>query len=276
MCSSTPAPPAADPKISEYYEKQGKIGEEQWNYMKNTFLPQSMAEQQRAGEINKRMTDEQIAMSQQQRGMAQMYQDRLTGKLFPLQDQMAAEAMTAGGVGEQQLRAGEAKADVRQGFAQQRGMEARRMAALGVNPASGAYQGNESRGAIAEALGTASAGTRARDMAKQLGWAKRSDVAAGLQGMIGGQATAAGTAMSGFGQANAMGYSPLTALNQGAGTFSGGMSAAGGSMGSAGSGFQGLSNYAMQGWQGQNQANAQSSAGTGQLVGMLGSAAIFA
>jgi hypothetical protein len=147
---------------------------------------------------------------------------------------------------------------------------------LGINPASGAYRGNEARGGIAEALGSASAGTRARDMAKQLGWAKRSDVAASLQGMMGGQATAAQSAMSGFGQANSMAYSPLGAMTQGAGAYTSGMGAAGNMMGGAGSGFQGLSNYNMTGWNAQNQSSNQQSAGIGSTVGTIGMAAAVA
>jgi hypothetical protein len=182
MCNDTPAPPAADPRIGEYYTKMGDIGKDQWDYMKNTFMPNYMKQQDESIATGKRLTDEQIAMSQSQRDMSNLYRQRLETKLFPMQDQMAQEAMTAGGVADQQKQSGQAIADVRQGFAQQRDMDARRLMSLGINPASGAYRGNEARGGIAEALGSASAGTRARDMAKQLGWAKRSDVAASLQG----------------------------------------------------------------------------------------------
>lgn len=93
------------------------------------------------------------------------------------------------------VEAGKAAQDVANQFQQQRGMQLRQLAAVGVDPTSGRALGVMNSNNVSQAAASALAQNQARNAAKQLGWAQRSDAAALGRNLPGFISNATGTAL---------------------------------------------------------------------------------
>lgn len=198
--------------------------------------------------------------SQDDRGFMLNRREKLSG----LQDSMITDAAKFNTESRANELAGQAAADVNQGFSSAREQNGRAMARMGVNPSSGraAAMGNQT--AIAQAASLAGAGTKARTDARTEGYAltdRASNALAGYPAM-GMQATGAGAGIgaSGISMAN----TGLAGLNSGA-LSAGGLS---GQMGS-----NAASMYGAQSSYKTGQDNAQGDGGAGMIVGLAGAAA---
>lgn len=183
-------------------------------------------------------------------------------QLSGLQDKLVADAAEFNTADKADKLAGEAMADVNQGFANAEGQNARAMARMGVNPSDGRSAALGSQTAIAKAASLAMAGTGARDRARQEGYAltdRASNALAGYPSM-GMQATGAGAgfASSGIGIANA-----------GAVGMSAGFNAAGSMAGQMGQNATG-----MYGVQSRNHYGQQGGESMGGVLGGLGGLAM--
>lgn len=97
-------------------------------------------------------------------------------KVRPIDNMLADEAMTAGGLADQEAYAGKAAADVAQAYGRIRDQRTRELSGMGVNPASGRFQYDMDGLASAEALAGAGAQNNAREMARDKGYTKRLNV----------------------------------------------------------------------------------------------------
>lgn len=175
--------------------RQADLAERQYQDYLDTIQPRQFAEMDRA--IAASRTTEERASKQFdfEYGNSQKYADRYWGVQAPLEDGLIEEAKVSGSEAEQGRQAGLALADVTQRYSAMRGQVQRESDRRGVNPNSGAAMAMARQAAQAEALAGAGAATQARGRERQVGFARRAEVAAlgrGLPGFSSNSSSLAG------------------------------------------------------------------------------------
>lgn len=214
------SPPSADPRIGEAALQQAQLGKDYLAFM-----------QGQAGITN---------------GWAAEDRDRYMSVFQPLQDDYIKKAEDYASPERKAQAANEAITDVRQQSGIARAGNERRMAAMGVNPASGRFAGEVTRGGNTEALAAAGAGNMARRQVEATG----DGMMANVLNMGQGLAVNPGTSM---GLANG-------ASNAG---FSGAMQGNNSMM----NGLQAQQNHGMQVWQQQQSGMNSLFSGIGMAAG---------
>jgi hypothetical protein len=148
------------------------------------------------------------------------------GALTGLQDTLISDAASYNAGDEGERMAGLAVGDVNQGFSSARDQFARGMTRMGVNPNDGKFAAASRQSTNDQALAIASAKTKTRQAAKEIGWSltdRASNALSGYPAMAAGVTGAgAGYGASGLGLTN----TGLAGMNSGygaAGTLAGGM-----------------------------------------------------
>lgn len=226
----------------------------------------------------------------------------------PVEGKMVDEAMKYDSPERQEAMAGEAKADVMDAATRAQQASQRSMASMGVNPLSGRFAGVTRATDTQTALAAAGAQNKARNDVRQMGIMLRKDAANFGRGMSSTAAQSYGIGMQ-AGASGAAGANGLASMAMQAGQAGIGAGQSGAALGSSAvanygagqnsfianngimnTGFTGaMQGYANQGnilnnlygnqlnaWGMQQQANGQSSAGMGSMIGTLGGAAISA
>lgn len=265
--------PSPDPNIGLAQQKMAEISEEYLNNWKTEVWPamkEAAAKQEvRADEqfaIDKEIQAKQIAAADL--SMAEFQRNA------PSREAIYKEAEEYNTAANKERIAAEAIGDVKQGFGiQQQDME-RKMQSYGINPTSGQFTGMRNANSVLQAATEASAATRARNAAEQLGWAKKMDAIALSQGQFGNQATSTGLALSSGAQGLNAGQ--LAMGNYGAMGNSMAQATSTANQGWNSVGTLGVQKYNadVNAYEAQTKANATGSAGFGSLVGSLGAAAI--
>lgn len=260
--------PAPDPNIGRAQQKMADISEEYLNNWKTEVWP-TMKEQAQKQEAR---ADEQFALDKE------LQQKQITAADKTMEEfnrnavnreAIYKEAQDYNTEQNKERIATEAIGDTKQAFGVQQQDQERKMQSYGINPTSGQFRGMTNANSVLQAATEASAATRARNAAEQLGWAKKMDAIALSQGQFGNQATSTGLALSAGGQA----------LNSGQ-VAMGNYSTMGNSMNQANMGaLQGWNSVGQLGvqkynadvnaYEAQTKAAAQESAGMGNLVGSL-------
>ena len=272
--SSGGSAPAPDPNIGKAQQQMADLATQEFNQWQTDVWPalKAQTESQTTNANNQAAIDlqtqtKQNAIADEQ---YQMYKDTYQ----PLQKQLVDEASNYNTDANTQRLTSEAIGDTKQAFANQQSDQARQMQSYGINPTSGQFQGMSNANSIVQAATEAAAATRARNAAEQLGWAKKMDAAGMASGQYGNQATATQLGLSAGNQSLQSGQVPIA--NSGA--LSSSMSSGyGGAMsGWNNVGQLGAQTYStqVQAYNAQQQANAQSSAGMGSMIGALGGAAM--
>lgn len=259
--------PSPDPAIGQAALKEAQLGEEWLAFSREQFGVAN--ERQKAqDEIAKQVTDQQLAAAKQAQGWATEDRQRYNDTFKPLQDQFIDTAKNWDSAERQQQQAAEAKADVLNSAAEQRGASERNMAAMGVDPTSGRFAGVERAGEMGTALAAAGAQNNARNTVRKEGVAMRADAVNMGSGLAVNPASSLGLGVS--------------AGSAAMGTTSGNNAQAAGNAQIMGNGYKAaMSGYGNQAsilnqqygnqlnaWQAQQQASAQ---GTGALMGGVGS-----
>lgn len=149
----------------------------------------------------------------------------------PIEQKMASEAMEYGSAADQERQAGSVVSDVRQQGAIARGISARAMASMGVNPNSGRFAGMDRGNALRETAMAAGGANSARLTARDKGIGLRAGAAAfgrnqvNTAGQMTGLAGASGAGAVNAGNAGFMAGLPYA--NFQAGGYASGMQAAG-------------------------------------------------
>lgn len=254
-------------------EKQAQVAADQLAWYKEVYAENKDmmdASTQQAMDYQKSMTD---ALNYSLEN-AKLDRDRYNKNFAPLEDALAKETIDAGGAADQEAGALRAKGDLAAGLANQKAASQRALMSMGINPNSAKFATSTNADTIAAAAQEGSAMTRAREAAKQLGWAKRMDAISVGKGLPSQQTAAMSTASAmGVNGTNAA----ATALNSqnsmasmvGQG-YNGQLSAWNNI---AGSNEKMATNTASM----MNQANAAESQGTGQMIGTVvgAAAAVF-
>ena len=262
MCAKAPKP---DPNIGAAAASSAQVAADALAWNKQIY-EQELPAQQVQMELAKQFMQSSIDSQKANDALSQQYAERMKNTFYPVEDSMVAEAQAAGGADDQEQYAQFARGDNAAAAAQQNAQNARTMQSFGINPNSGRYAGMLRDQGIANAAIQANAMNQARQNARQLGWAKKSDVANIGRNLPSSQATSAqvalGAANTGLNASSAPIQSQVAtqgAMNQGFGT---------GLQGYNQQGQLGLGSYNGQ-LQGYNMQNEM----LGSMLGMGGSVA---
>lgn len=267
--------PEPDENIGKAALKNAEIAQEALDFYKQAY-EESKPRQAQTDALSKQLVDEQLATSKQNRTQAEQQWQRFQGTYIPVENKVVQDAMTIDSKGEQSRAAGEAAAGVQaqydSGIAQSR----RRMASMGINPNSGQSAALEQEGALDLAAAKAGAANDARLKARDRGIALRAGVANFGRNMPNTAANYYGLSTASGNSAMGNNIAAQNAANANTGIMGQGYSTAMQGNTSAANILNQQYNSQLNAWNMQQQANAASSAGFGNLVGQLGSAALLA
>jgi hypothetical protein len=210
--------PSPDPQIGKAQQQMADLAKQQYEDFKTNIWPTLQKQAESQTDMATKLANQQYETTQKQNAIAEEAYARYKEKGIPIQDALFKEAQAAGSEQEQQQQASQAIGDVQSQMAAARANTQRNMQSYGIDPTSGAYQGQANANEIMGAATGAAAATRARNAAIQLGWAKKMDAAGLAQGQFGNQAsstglaltagnTALGSGAAGMGATNALGNS---------------------------------------------------------------------
>lgn len=256
--------PAPDPKIGEAALENAELGKEWLSFAREQF---DIANERQAelDELTKRIGEQQIEMSDRQMQWSAEDRQRYRDQFQPLEDRFVEEASTWDSQERQAERAAEAKADVLQNAAAQRAASQRQAASMGVNPASGRFQGLDRAGELQTALAAAGAQNQARDQVRKEGMAMRADAVNIGRGLPAQSAQAASLGLS-------AGNSALAGAQGAHGAFMGNTQIMGQGFQGAMSGNSSMANILNQQYQNQLQAWSANQQATAAGIGGIASA----
>lgn len=262
---SAPAP-APDPAIGQAAQANVQLGQDWLSFAKEQFA--SGNERQAATDaLNTQVIEQQMATQAQSNAWAQEDRSRYKSVFQPLEDEFIKTANEYASPEKQEEAAAEARSAVMQSAEMQRQSSERQMASMGVSPESGRFAGISRAQDMNTALATAGAQNGARQMIRDKGIALRGDAINMGKGLPSSAAAAYGIGLNAGNSAvgnNASGNANFYA-NQG--IMNSGFGGAIGANNSAGGMLNSLYGNQIGAWQAQQQANATSSAGIGQMFG---------
>lgn len=266
--SSGGGAPAPDPNIGLAQKKMADISEEYLTQWKTEVWPQ-MKEAAAKQEVR---ADEQFAIDKEIQTKQIEAADKTMAEYnrnAPSREAIYKEAEDYNTTENKERIAAEAIGDIKTSFGVQAADLERRNQSFGINPTSGRSIATQNANSVLQAATEASAATRARNAAEQLGWAKKMDAIALSQGQFGNQATSTGLALNagstgfGIGQQSFGNYGAMgNSLSQSAQTANSGWNSVG---------QLGIQKYNadISKYNADQQANAASSAGFGSLAGSV-------
>jgi hypothetical protein len=270
--------PAPDPNIGLAQKKMAEIQEEYLNEWRTNVWPQ-MKEQAMKQEVR---ADEQFALDREIQGLQidatkkALAEYETYGK--PMREDIYKAAQEYDTEANRERLAQEAIGDVKGAFGIQAQDLERRNQSFGIDPTSGRSTGTANAIGAMQAATEASAATRVRTAAEQLGLARKMDAIGLTQGQFGNQATSTALALNAGGQALNAGQVPMA--NYGQMSSAMGQTYGGASQGYGQIGQLGIQSYNIQSqnYQAeqnrQAQQNAGASAGFGSALGAIGGAAM--
>ena len=256
--------PKPDPNIGKAALESAELGREWLSFAREQF---DIANERQAelDELTKLIGQQQIEMSDRQMRWSEEDRQRYQDLFQPLEDRFVEEASTWDSPERQAQRAAEAKADVLQNAAAQRAASQRQAASMGVNPASGRFQGLDRASELQTALAAAGAQNQARDQVRKEGMAMRADAVNIGRGLPAQSAQAASLGL-------AAGNSALAGAQGAHGAFMGNTQIMGQGFQGAMYGNTSMANILNQQYQNQLQAWAANQQATASGIGGIASA----
>jgi hypothetical protein len=267
--------PTPDPQIGQAALQEAQTGQHWLDFATQQFNIGN-ARQSELDDLTKQVTQQQLGTQAQQNQWAQQDRARYTGTFEPLQDQYIQQAKDYNTPAKQQEMAAEAVSDQQQAARQANDANTRSMASMGINPASGRFQGITRAQNTLNSLNAAGAANNARQAVRDKGLALEADAINMGNGLPTSAASSAGiglnagnSAVGNAGAANANWRSNVGIMGQG---YSGAM------QGYQGQGSLLNSEYGNQlaGWSAQQQASSANSAGLMGGIGSIAGAGIMA
>lgn len=260
--------PAPDPQIGAAAMKNAALGE-QWLKFAQEQFKVGNERQEDMDALTDKVIKQQMSTQDQQSKWALEDRNRYQTVFQPLQDEFVNTAKNYDSAERQAQVASEAKADVMKSADLQGQINQRQMASMGLNPASGRFQGQVRSDNLNTALASAGAQNSARQTVRDKALALKADainIGAGLPSQSAAAASlglnAGNSATGNSAQANGNWRANVGIMGQG---FQGAMQG----YANQGNMLNNLYGNQLQAWSAQQQANATSAAGTGQLVGSL-------
>lgn len=171
--SSSPKP---DKNIGIAAREQAELGREWLKFAEEQFEVGNIR-QGELDELTKRIGEQQLSTQDQANEWARADRERWETQFRPIEDRLIEDATGWDSDERQAQRAAEARGDVMTAAAGQRGQTQREMASMGLNPASGRFQGQNRASEMATGLAAAGAQNQARNQVRSEGMAFRADAA---------------------------------------------------------------------------------------------------
>lgn len=263
------APPPPDPNIGLAAQQNAAVAAEALAFNRQVYND-NRPRQAAADALATQVVQDQLAISQQNQARAAEQWNRFQTLFAPVEDRTVAEAMNIDSAAELARASGDAASGVQMHYDSAGRQRARAQAAMGINPNSGRAMAMDSESQLGLAASKAGAANNARLVARDRGIAMRAGVANFGRNMPNTAANAYGlavnsgnSAMNNQGSLMAMANANAGQMNQGFGVGIQGNHAAGNLL-------LGQYNGQLGAWNAQQQADAQRSAGMGNMIGTIG------
>jgi hypothetical protein len=265
-CSDSPSPPPPDPAIGQAAAANAEVGREALAFSRQVY-EESKPRYEKYSELVDKVVSQQLEIGDQSAALSKDYADYMKGTFRPIEQALADEAAEAGGLEDQEALAAEAGVDVSTNFEASRAAQLRDMSRVGANPNSGAYLSADTSSRVMEAASRSQAMNNAREKAKNIGWAKKMDVANVGRNLPSSQATSAGIALNAGNAAAANAGAPNAMAGQNAAQQMAGYGSSVNANTAAGGLYLGQFGAQMSGYNAQQQADSAKWGGIGSLVG---------
>lgn len=188
-----------------------QLGQDQIQFYKDAYNELSP--------LYKDITTTQLAVQNESLKQGREYYDYLKNTYRPLEQQLVADAQSYNTEAKREELAQQAAADVARAHSVQQAATNRSMAAMGINPNSGRFAGQQRQSDLALAAQRANAMTGARTQAEATGYARQMDAASLGRNLSGASTGAYSLALNAGNSAAANAYTPTS--QTGAGMASG-------------------------------------------------------
>lgn len=272
--SSAPAP-APDPLIGQSAIANIELGKDWLDFAKEQFA-EGNKRQAVTDALNTNVINQQLQTQDEANTWAREDRTRTKQTFQPVEDAFIKTAQGYDSPEKQAEAAAAAKADVLANAATQQQASQRQMASMGIDPTSGRFAGIDRANATNTALAAAGAQNNARQVVRDKGLALKADAINMGKGLASSTAAAYGIGTNSGNSAVGNNATANEQFRQNGQIMSQGMSGAIGANNSAGSLLNNLYGNQLSAWSAQQQANATSAAGTGQLIGSLAGAGAVA
>ncbi|MEX3687927.1 hypothetical protein AB3X91_14785 [Paraburkholderia sp. BR14263] len=259
--------PSPDPQIGKAALEEQQLGRDWLSFAKDQF-DQGNVRQADLDSMTKQVTDQQLATQGQQMQWAQEDRDRSKNVFQPLQDDYIQQAKDYATPEKQEQAAAAAVADVQQQAKQANDANTRSMAAMGINPNSGRFQGITRGQETLNALNSAGAANNAREQTRQTGLAMEANAVNMGNGLPASASSAAGLGLNAGNSATGNAGAAMSNWRANAGIVSQGFGGAMQGISGGGSLLNQQYGNQLSAWQANQQASGASAAG---LMGGVGS-----
>lgn len=258
--------PAPDPAIGAAAMKNVELGQNWLDFAKDQFA-EGNKRQEVTDALNTKVINQQLDTQGQASTWAQQDRERTLNTFQPVEDAFVKTAQEYDTPEKQAEAAATAKADVIAAADQAKASGVRQMAAMGVSPDSGRFAGITRAADTNTALASAGAQNNARQVVRDKGLALKADAINMGKGLASSTAAAYGIGTNAGNSAVANNATANNQFSQNGQIMSQGFGGAIGANNSAGGILNNLYGNQLSAWSAQQQSNAQSSGGIGQLVG---------
>jgi hypothetical protein len=273
--SSGGSAPAPDPQIGEAALKNAQIGEEWLKFAKEQFEVGNIR-QDELDALTRQVIEQQMTTQDETNAWAREDRDRTKNVFQPLQDDFIKTAKEYDTPEKQAQAAAEAKADVMKASDLQSQIASRQMASMGINPASGRFQGIQRADDLNTALSSAGAQNAARQQVRDKGLMLKADAINMGAGLPSSTAAAYGIGLNAGNSATGNSMQANQNWRGNVGIMGQGMGGAMQGYANQGNILNSLYGNQINAWSAQQQANATSAAGIGSMVGTVAGAGIMA
>lgn len=258
--------PAPDPQIGAAALKNAQLGEEWLTFAKEQFAAGNVR-QDEMDDLSGKVIKQQLGTQTEQAKWALEDRTRYKDVFQPLQDEFIETAENYDSPERQAQVAAEAKADVLKSADTQTQINQRQMASMGISPASGRFAGITRADATNTALASAGAQNVARTGLRDKAIALKADAINMGNGLPSQSAAAAGLGLNAGNSAVGNRTAADGGYFQNRNVMSQGFGGAMQGYANQGNILSNLYGQQVNAWSAQQQANAASSGGIGQLIG---------
>lgn len=260
--------PSPDPNIGIAAIKNAELGEG-WLKFARDQAKVGNIRQEEMDEITKIVVDQQLATQEKTNERADEQWQQHQETFRPIEERVAKEAMEYDSPEKQAQAAAEARADVQKSAAMQQQTNNRQMAAMGINPNSGRFQGQARANELNTALAAAGSQNQARNNVRNMGIMMRKDAANFGRNMPGTAAQSYGLGINAGNSAVGNMATANNAWNQNNQIMAQGFQGAMQGYNNQANILQNQYNSQLNAWGTQQNAAANESAGMGSAIGAI-------
>jgi len=267
MGKSSSSAPAADPNIGIAQRELSALAKEQWGKFTTDIYPEML----RQSQVQESRANEQWAMTKEVTGtqleQAKKAYQRYEEGAIPAMEKLKADADLYNQQAEQERLAQGARADVTAAMENQRGQQAMRQQAYGIDPTSGTAQFASNAMGANQALMEAQAANQTRQAAKDIGLQKQANVYNMYAGLPAQGNASTGIALGSANQGLQAGQTAISNFGQTGASLNAGASTAMSGWNNVGQLGVGATNAATQAYAAEQQAGGAMASGLGSAIG---------